>query len=203
MFRIQSILITDSQLRLVVNHKKVRKSLKLKVVKIRRALGNQKQRYNLESFKIGQTRQRRLIRILSRNSYHVEYSSLFYNGVDIKAWKTSKDWDKDEPDIVIESTNYKKSCYIGLERAKRYVRNLNKYPNSRKIIVVSYWNNIKVLAPLFRANNIEIKIMGKQELPPSILAKRKKVRQYWRKKKSLEKEWEGILTESQDIIELK
>jgi hypothetical protein len=128
---------------------------------MRRAESTRRYKYNLEAFKIGKRRQDKIIRNLLQN-YDVEYASLYYNGVDIKAWKIGKNFQGD-PDIVIECTNYSKKSYMNYSRAMRYIENLNQYPNSRKILVVSFRENIKALIPLFRQYKIEIKIMGRQD----------------------------------------
>jgi len=133
--------------------------------KLRRAFSNHKYRYNLKSFKIGKRRQDKIIRSLLRN-YDVEYAPMYYNGVDIKAWKIGKNFQGD-PDIVMEVTNYSKTSYMTLKRAMRYIENLSKYPNSRKILVVSFIENIRHLlpqiGPLLKQYKIELKIMGRQD----------------------------------------
>jgi len=129
--------------------------------KLRRAFSKYKYRYNLKAFKIGKRRQDRIIRSLLRN-YDVEYAPMYYNGVDIKAWKIGKNF-QGEPDIVMEVTNYSKKSYMNINRAMRYIKNLSEYPNSRKILVVSFIENIRPLLPLFKQYKIEIKIMGRQD----------------------------------------
>jgi len=131
--------------------------------RMRRAKGTTKHRYYLQSFKIGYRRQKQFRDILRNSGYDVEYSSLCYHDVDLKAWRIGKDWNKDQPDRVYEITNYSKASYMSFERALHYVENLEKYPNSEKFIVVSFWSNIKEVAFLFREANIKIKVMLKQE----------------------------------------
>jgi hypothetical protein len=131
------------------------------VGKLRRAFSQYKYRYNLKSFKIGKRRQDKIIRSLLR-TYDVEYAPMHYQGVDIKAWKIGRDF-KGEPDIVMEITNYSRTSYMNYSRAMRYIENLNQYPNSRKVLVASFRENIKALIPLLRQYKIEIKIMGRQD----------------------------------------
>jgi hypothetical protein len=129
----------------------------------RRARGTHKIRYSSIYYQIGRYRQKQIVRNLISNGYCVEYASISYNGVDIKAWK-GEFRNKDNPDLVIECTNYRKTSYLSPQRALRYINNLMEFPKAQKKIYVSFWENIENTAFLFKTFNIEIKVMGKQQL---------------------------------------
>jgi hypothetical protein len=131
--------------------------------KMRKTQGMSRRVYNTQSFKLGQKRQTQVCKILVNRGYDVEYADPNYNGVDIKAWKIGKNF-SGSPDLVVECTNYSKTSYLGYKRALSYILHLKQFPNSKKMIVVSYWDNIKALASLFKQDGIQIKVMGKQEL---------------------------------------
>lgn len=128
----------------------------------RRAKGTHKIRYNQLYYKIGYFRQRQIVKILTSSGYCVESASLSYSGVDIKAWKG--EFRNSSPDLVCECTNYCRTSYMSPERALRYVNNLMVFPKAKKKIYVSFWSNIKNVAFLFKTFNIEIEVMGKQQL---------------------------------------
>ena len=130
---------------------------------MRKAQGKARCNYNSKAYQIGFKRLVQIRTILLNRGYDVEYADLNYNGVDLKAWRRIKNW-QGEPDEVYEVTNYSQSSYMNYRRALHYIYNLKQYPNSKKIMVVSYWDNIKALASLFKQDNIQIKVMGKQEL---------------------------------------
>jgi hypothetical protein len=127
----------------------------------KKVYGKGKNRYVFENYKIGQKRVHEVCRMFSKRGYNVYYADASFNGVDIQCFKIPKV--SGVPDIVIESTNYAKTSFVSRENFDRYLKNLNAFPTSQKILVISFKTNINQEQRSILINNhIIIRVIGKQ-----------------------------------------
>ncbi len=115
----------------------------------------------LASWNIGKRRVDKIIDWERKQGNRAESTGMYSDGADILVYRGN------ELVRVYESTNYgKPEYYIQPEKAKRYKRNLVKYPRSvQKVVVCSYEKNLEKVGGkrFFSKHGIQVQVTGYQD----------------------------------------
>jgi hypothetical protein len=116
-----------------------------------------------ESWKIGMKRVDKIVEEEAGNGFQAVPTGIYSDGADIEIFNPSRS-------ILVrvyEVTNYKSpEEYVKKDRAERYRRNLLKYPESEKVFVCSYEENLRYLPggkAFFTEFGIKVIVKGNQD----------------------------------------
>lgn len=110
---------------------------------------------------VGKTRVDNIAEILRNLGFRVRVGKIEGDDVDIWVFK------EEELVLVIEVLNWKRQSYLDFKRASRIRENFTNpyYRNSRKLLIFSFWRNIKNQMRFFEGLDIDFLELGFQTQP--------------------------------------